>query len=238
VSAGATAPKSAAAPADPNAVAEVLRAEYGMLMNALTASWSVSMSRTSLFLGVLSAAGVALGFAAQAGDGFGPQFFGFALVVLPITLFLGLATFVRQVQVQREAIVYIVGMNRIRRFFSDTVPGVTPYLVLSTHDDTDSLYRSLGAGMTRRPPRFRLGYAVVQTQGIVAVVCGVVAGAIGGIGAAWAGWPGPVTWLTAAIAFGVLVVVLLAYWSSSVAELQAAIRPRFPTPPESVEDPF
>jgi hypothetical protein len=223
---------------DPKDVAEVLRTEYGLLMSALTASWSVSMSRTSLFLGVLSAAGVGLGFAAQAGDGFGPEFSLFALVVLPITLFLGLATFVRQVQVQREAIVYIIGMNRIRRWFRDSVPGVAPNLILSTNDDELSLYRNLGAGMTRRPPRFRFGYALVQTQGIVAVVCGVVAGAIGGIAANWAGWSPLATWITAGGSFAVLAAILFAYWNRSVGELQASIAPRFPTSPESVEEPF
>lgn len=223
---------------DPKDVAEVLRSEYGVLMSALTASWSVSMSRTSLFLGVLSAAGVGLGFAAQAGEGFGPEFSLFALVVLPITLFLGLATFVRQVQVQREVIVYIIGMNRIRRWFRDTVPGVAPYLVLSTSDDELSIYRNMGAGMSRRPPRFRFGYALVQTQGIVAVVCGVVAGAIGGIGANWAGWSPLATWLAAGGAFIILAALLFAYWNRSVAQLQASIEPRFPTMPEEIEAPF
>ena len=37
----------------------VLTTEYGMLMSALTAAWSASLTRTSLFLGVVSAAGVA-----------------------------------------------------------------------------------------------------------------------------------------------------------------------------------
>jgi O-antigen ligase len=223
---------------NPKDVADVLRSEYGMLMSAVTASWSVSMSRTSLFLGVLSAAGLGLGFAAQAGDGFGPEFSLFALVVLPITLFLGLATFVRQVQVQREVIVYIIGMNRIRRYFRDTVPGVAPHLVLATHDDDLSIYRSLGSGMSRRPPRIRFGYALVQTQGIVAVVCAVVAGAIAGIATTWLGWPPLATWLTAGVAFAVLAVILFVYWNRSVTDLQASIRPVYPTPPEQVDVPF
>jgi hypothetical protein len=50
----------APSPHDP-ALTGVLTAEYGMLMAALGAAWSASIARTSLFLVVLSAAGVALG---------------------------------------------------------------------------------------------------------------------------------------------------------------------------------
>ena len=44
---------------------EVLVAEYNVLISALNSVWSASLTRTSLFLGVLSAAGVAFGFASQ-----------------------------------------------------------------------------------------------------------------------------------------------------------------------------
>jgi hypothetical protein len=37
---------------------EVLATEYNVLMAALSAAWSASLTRTSLFLGVLTAAGV------------------------------------------------------------------------------------------------------------------------------------------------------------------------------------
>ena len=222
---------------DRKLVADVLRGEYSVLLTALTASWSVSMSRTSLFLGVLSAAGVALGFAAQGGE-FGTTFFLFALVILPITLFLGLATFLRQVQVQREAIVYVIGMNRIRHFLAESVPGAARYLVLSTHDDELSLYRSPGAGMSRTPPRWRLGFVLVQVQGVVAVVSAVIAGAIAGLAAAWTAQPPVVTWMLAAAAFVAMLAVLFTYWSRSIAELQTSIRPQFPTPDDAVGAPF
>jgi hypothetical protein len=237
---GAVAPSAPDGPlssADRDPTIEVLRGEYSVMLTALTASWSVSMSRTSVFLGVLSAAGVALGFAAQ-GGGFGPTFYGFALVLLPVTLFLGLATFIKQVQIGREAVIYIIGMNRIRHFLAESVPGTAPFFVLSIHDDELSLYRNIGAGMERRPPRFRLAFALVQTQGVVAVVCGVVAGAIGGLAATWAALAAPWPWLLAGILFLGTTGGLLAYWQASIAELQAAIRPMHPTPPEVVDAPF
>ena len=73
--------------------------------------------------GVLSAVGVALRFAVQAGGGVGGTFTIFVLVASPLALFLGVATFARIVEVQREAIVYITGMNRIRSFMTQVAPG-------------------------------------------------------------------------------------------------------------------
>ena len=49
--------------------------------------------------------------------------------------------------VQRESMVYITGMNRIRHFFAETAPASRPYLVLPIYDDGPALYRSIGTGM-------------------------------------------------------------------------------------------
>src|SRR4051812_45862249 len=70
-------------PEERERVVAVLSAEYGILAGLLGAAWSASLVRTSLFLGVVSALGVALGFAAQASGGIGPTFTAFALVALP-----------------------------------------------------------------------------------------------------------------------------------------------------------
>ena len=211
-------------------VAAVLSAEYGVLAGLLSAVWSASLVRTSLFLGVVSAVGVALGFAAQASGGIGATFTSFALVALPLALFLGLATFARTVEIQREAIVYITGMNRIRWFMTQQAPGSIRYLVLPVHDDAIGVYRSQGTGMRLRPPRYRLVFALVQTQGIVAVVSASLAGIIGGLATAWltpaAGW------IVGGVAFVVTLVALFRYWNRSLAALQAAIHPLNPTPPD------
>ncbi|HET7027432.1 MAG TPA: hypothetical protein VFI28_07060 [Candidatus Limnocylindrales bacterium] len=214
--------------------AQLLTAEYGALAGALSAVWMASLTRTSLFLGVLSAVGVALGFVAQAGGGVGATFTLFALVTLPLALLLGLATFVRLIEVQREAIVYIAGMNRIRHFFAESAPMIRPYLVLSTHDDEAGIYRSQGTGIRLRAPRYRLVFALVQTQGIVGVVCAVLAACTGGIAAATVSVA--VGWVVGAIAFVVIVVALFGYWNRSISEIEAALRPLNPSP-ETTEPP-
>src|SRR5919197_5046444 len=172
----------------------------------LASVWSASLFRVSLLLGVVSAIGVALGFAAQAGGGFGTTFMVFALVALPLALFLGLATFARSVELQREAYVYITGMNRIRHAMVDAVPASRPYLVLSIYDDALGVYRSQGTGIRLRPPRRQLVFALVQTQGIVAELCAALAGIIGGLATAL--FSTTLAWFVSPLAFLVAVLAL------------------------------
>lgn len=217
---------------EPSALAESLREEYGILAAMLAAVWSASLFRVSLLLGVVSAAGVALGVAAQAGRGFGSTFTVFALLALPLALFLGLATFARTVELQREAFVYIAGMNRIRHAIVAAVPASRPYLVLPIYDDAIGIYRSQGSGIRLRPPRFRLTFFLHQTQGIVAVICSALSGIIGWI--AVARFDSTAAWVVAAAAFVLVLAWLVTWWNRSIAELQAAMRPMFPTPPEAI----
>jgi hypothetical protein len=106
---------------------KVLATEYNVLMAALSAAWSTSLTRTSLFLGVLTAAGVGFAFASQGGMETS-TLLSLSLLVLILVLFLGIATFIRLVEVQRESMVYITGMNRIRHFFSRSGSGQSPVL--------------------------------------------------------------------------------------------------------------
>jgi hypothetical protein len=49
-------------------------------------------------------------------------FLALALLVFVLVLFLGIATFARLVEIQRELMVYIAGMNRIRYFSKKWLP--------------------------------------------------------------------------------------------------------------------
>jgi hypothetical protein len=226
-------PAAGESTSEPTVLSEALHAEYGLLGAMLASVWSASLFRVSLLLGVVSAIGVALGFAAQAGGGFGNTFTVFALVVLPLALFLGLATFVRTVELQRESFVYITGMNRIRHAIADSVPASRPYFVLSIYDDALGVYRSQGTGIRLRAPQPRLIFALVQTPGIVSVICAALAGVIAWIASAW--FVSAVAWLVAGLIFVVVLASLLFYWNRSFAQIQAAIRPMFPTPPEAID---
>lgn len=211
------------------AIAQVLSVEMGTLMASLGGSWSISMSRVSILLAVLSAVVVALSFVAQ-GTGFGPEFVAFASILLPLLLFLGLATFARVVQGTREAVVYVLGMNRIRHFFAEAAPRSRAYLTLPIFDDESALARSAGGGMTRRPPRGRLRWALVQVPGVVAVIDAAVGGALAALVVAWTGQSIALVAVAAVTVFLVLLGLHLAYWERSVRELSSSLDARFPTP--------
>jgi hypothetical protein len=222
------------AAAEAEALAEALREEYRLLGTMLATIWSASLQRVSLFLGVVSAIGVALGFVAQDSGPIGGTFSLFALIALPLALLLGLGTFARSIELQREGYLYIAGLNRIRHAVVDSLPATRPYFVLSIHDDPAGVFRSQGTGVRLKPPRFQLVFALVQTQGIVAVICAALAGIIGGL--ATAAFAPTATWIVGAIAFVVLLALMLVYWNRKFSEIQKAIRPLFPTPREELDD--
>lgn len=142
----------------------------------------------------------------------------------------------RLVQLQREAVVYIAGQNRIRHFFVESAPTIRPYFILPVHDDAAAMYRSVGTGMNRRPPRYPLLNMIAQTQGVVGVITGAVAASIAGLALSWTN---PlVSWLAAGAGLLVTVVILFVYWQRELAEIQAAIRPLSSTPADELGAPF
>ena len=155
-------------------------------------------------------------------------FSALAFLVLLLTLLLGIATFIRLVEVQREAMVYITGMNRIRHHFADVSPAAARYFVLPIHDDEAALYRSIGTGMSWTRPRFRLLRLTVQTQGIVGIVTAVVAGGCGAVAGSAAG--AVAAWAIASGAAAITLFLHFFYWHRSLAQIRARLIPMYPTP--------
>ena len=160
---------------DPRAI-QILSTEHWSLLATRSLTWSESFSRTSLFLSVLSASVVALGLVGGA-TGFGSEFTVFALALLPVTLFVGVATFVRLDEVNLEDAQWVVGMNRIRHAYLELEPELEPYFVTSRYDDEAGLLQSL-IGETSTSPVTQPFLAI---PGVIAVVDSVVAGATVGI---------------------------------------------------------
>jgi hypothetical protein len=86
----------------------ILTAEHWSLLASRSMGYTEAMSRASIFVAALSGAVVALALVAQATD-FGDGFVAFALVLLPIVYFLGLATVVRLVQINFEDARWVQG---------------------------------------------------------------------------------------------------------------------------------
>ncbi len=76
----------------------------------------------------MSASVVALALVAQTTD-FGDGFYVFALLVLPVVLFIGVATYVRLIDTQIEDAWLVFGMNRLRHAYIEIAPELEPYFV-------------------------------------------------------------------------------------------------------------
>jgi hypothetical protein len=124
----------------------------------------------------MSATAVALALVGQA-TSFGPQFVAFALVMLPVALFVGLATYTRLDEVNTEDMIWVAGMNRIRHAYLEMGPGLAPYFITGSTDDPAGVETSFGI----HRPGSVFAHWLVTMPGMVAVLDGVLAGLVTGL---------------------------------------------------------
>ena len=105
--------------------ATILATEHWSLLAAGSLIWNEAMSRATVFLTVLSASIIAQALVADA-TGFGPHTTTLALVLLPVVLLLGIATYVRLVQINTEEFRLVLALNRLRRGYLTIAPGLEP----------------------------------------------------------------------------------------------------------------
>lgn len=153
---------------------QMLATEHWNLLATRSLSWSESFSRAGMFLTVLSGATVALALVAQATD-FGEGFVLFAVLILPVLLFVGGATFVRLVEINNEDVHWVYGMNRLRHAYLDMEPEIEPYFVTGYTDAEDAIVRTYGSHATGSP----LAHALVTTPATIAFVNAMLAAVLG-----------------------------------------------------------
>jgi hypothetical protein len=208
---------------DPRAL-QILTTEHWSLLATRSLSWNESFSRAGLFLSVLSATAVALALVAQA-TAFGPGFIAFALVMLPVDLFIGLATFTRLDEVNGEDVLWVAGMNRLRHAYLEIGAGLRPYFVAGSHDDDAGLQATFGI----HPPGSQLAHWLVTMPGMVAVIDAVLAGVIVGL-ILMVSRVEMVASIGISVAVFITVGVLLAVRSRQASRWRrAAVRARFPS---------
>ncbi len=161
---------------------QILTTEHWSLLSTRSLSWNEAFSRATMFLSVLSGAVVALALVAQA-TGFGDGFVTFALLILPVVLFVGITTFMRLVAINHEDVGWVVGMNLLRHAYLQAAPELRPYVVSGSTDDEVGIMATYGA----RPGPGSFSHEFVTTPGMLAVVNGVIAGILVGIVALWVG---------------------------------------------------
>jgi hypothetical protein len=222
---GPAGPSDSDRPLDDPRSLQILATEHWSLLATRSLSWNESFSRAGLFLSVVSATAVALALVAQA-TSFGPGFIAFALVMLPVDLFVGLATFTRLDEVNMEDVLWVAGMNRIRHAYLEIGPGLAPYFITAANDDPAGLERTVGV----HRPGSALAHWIVTMPGMIAVIDGVLAGLIVGVAGSAMGGMAMAPSILAGAVVGIILPVVLALRSrSSYDWLMGRYRPSFPS---------
>jgi hypothetical protein len=204
---------------------QILSTEHWSLLATRSLSWNESFSRAGLFLSVVSATAVALALVGQATN-FDDRFIAFALVMLPVDLFVGLATFTRLDEVNVEDALWVAGMNRIRHAYLEMNPGLRPYFVTGWTDDPAGFERTVGV----HRPGSVLAHWIVTMPGMIAVIDGVLAGLIVGLVVHQVANMSMSPAIVAGAIVGVIVPVFLAFRSrSSFGWFLGSYRSNFPS---------
>ena len=192
---------------DPRAP-QFLATEHWSLLATRSMSWNEAFSRTGMFLSTLSAATVALALAGPAMK-FGSAFALFALVILSVTLFLGVATFVRLSQVNNEDLYWVYGMNLLRAQYARLVPGIEQSFVAGHTLDPAGIARTFGAvDVTSDISPLHL---LVTTPAVVGVISSAITGVIAGLVAFQLAAPIEAAIVAGIVAFVIAVIVFIAY---------------------------
>ncbi len=158
---------------DRQALLSALTTEHFTLQSAKASTISDSSSRSSLYLGSVSSALIALAFIGQI-SALGQIFFLFGLTVLPTLFFLGLVTYVRVLQSMAEDVLYARSINRIRRYYAKIEPGQAHYFAFSGGEEGQGTLTEVVLHYSR----WQLLFTTASTIAVINSVVGGVAVAL------------------------------------------------------------
>ena len=160
---------------------QILATEHWSLLATRSLSWNEAFARASMFLSLLSGAVVALALVAQA-TSFGEGFVLFALMLLPVVLFVGLATYVRLLEINNEDYVWVKGMNRLRAAYLEVEPGLARHFVTGVSEAPESIFQTFGS-QPGVPGALQAGnfHGFVTTPSTIAFVDATLAAALAAI---------------------------------------------------------
>jgi hypothetical protein len=209
--------------ATPEMRLQILATEHWSLLASRALAWNESFSRGSMFVSTLSFATVALALAAQVSN-FGEGFRLFALVVLPVVLFLGISTRLRLDSSNLHDATCVAGMNRIRHAYLELAPDLEPYFVMGATDDE----RGVLLTMVNPPGRPMMVAIIAATPFQLDVLNSVLLALIAALLALQVRADGATAAVIAAAGFFIGMLASLWYARSWVAGVTRAYRPRFP----------
>jgi hypothetical protein len=118
---------------------------------------------------------VAISFIAQA-TRFGPESKAFDLTILTVLLFVGVATFVRALDLNADDVQWVAALNRLRGAYIELEPASGRYLVTARADEMEAIEATISPGRSVHPL-----YGLVATPGLIAVIDSVIGGAIAAV---------------------------------------------------------
>jgi hypothetical protein len=210
----------------------LLAAEHWSLLSARSLIWNEAQSRATVFLTVLSASVIAVALVADA-TGFGSETTTLALVLLPVVFLLGVAAYLRLVQINTEEFQLVLAMNRLRRAYLSLEPGLERYLTTDHHDDQRGVFVTYMVGPPTR--RSLWVYFLVTTPTIVATVDAALAAAIVVLGLQAAEASRAVAVVGGVTAFLLVWAALLRLQLQTLRPFRDET-PRFPTPPDEMDE--
>lgn len=152
---------------------QTLTAEDFTLQGARNGTISEPNGRFGHYLSAVGSGVVALAFVADVSD-LGPVFLAFSAVIFPVLIFLGVATYVRLIQIGIADTHLAQAINRVRHCYLEVAPEPGNYFSFPQHDEPDAV------GKTMRPFHFPLqGFA--STPGPVSLINNVLTGAFASI---------------------------------------------------------
>jgi hypothetical protein len=222
-----TAPGPVSAPdASPAMRLQILTAEHASLSATRSLAWNESFTRASMFLTTVSGSIVALALVGQS-SGFTDTFALFGVVILPVVLFVGVATFLRMGASNFNDAQCVIGMNRIRAGYLEFAPDMERFFVMGTHDDIAGISTTMGI----LPGRSALVHVLAATPMVVSVVNSVIAAAIVALVALLLHVITGVVLLLGVVTFLLVLVAHARFGHGEMTRGQASARPQFPTPP-------
>ena len=202
---------------------QILASEHWSLLATRSLGWNEQFSRAGMFLSTLSGVIVALALVGQGSD-FGEAFVIFAIVILPIALFVGVTTLVRMGASNYSEGLCVVGMNRIRAGYLEMAPDLERFLVMSPYDDFEGMEQTMGF----QPGGSRVLSFLAASASVVAILNAAIVGVLGALIGLQLGFGTPLIVLLGVVGFIATNAAQGMYAARIIGRARAEHRPRFP----------
>jgi hypothetical protein len=213
--------------ADPRAI-QILSTEHWSLLTARSLVYNETFTRGGMFLTLLSASLVALGFVYQGGGG--SDFPLIVVAVLALDLFVGFATLGRIVNASSEEIRALQAMNRIRHAYLEMVPSLEPYFSTGWHDDIGSVLAIYGASAERPSALLDTLHGLTTMPGMLSVINASIAGALTAAVVVTVGGDSRLALVMGLLVGAATLVALMALGVRIFAREGRTVEVRFPSP--------